>query len=307
MNREHIIQSSMQKTSIYVILICSIFLYSCTKKLTSIQDLSTEQQTAAYKVLKDVSYGLDPEQNMDIYLSKQAGTYEKSNFTVVFLHGGGYYFSDKSQEERYIKPYLKKGLNIVNLNYRLKRGIPIATSDLTYALNFLQANNSEYGLNLDNVIVTGFSAGAHIATNVALAQNDLEYPNKLNEGVSITGIINFSGPVDGLDVVERIFTEHENEQFRAVGKALFPPDTYELKENFAIYEPITYLDQKDPPIFLWHGGLDDQIPPSTFEQFVPMLRKNKDVLMYIPEAKHSPTKEQLENAYAEIFKFLDDL
>jgi len=38
-----------------------------------------------------------------------------------------------------------------------------------------------------------------------------------------------------------------------------------------------------------------------------MLRKNKDVLMYIPEAKHSPTKEQLENAYAEIFKFLDDL
>lgn len=307
MNRERSIQSSMQKTSSYLILIFSILLSSCSKKLTTIQDLSAEQRAADYKVLKDVPYGSDAEQVMDVYLSQNAKSFGKRNYTIVFIHGGGYYFSDKSQEERYIEPYLRKGLNVVNLNYRLKRGIPIASSDLTNALNFLKAKNADFGLNLDNVIVTGFSAGAHMATIVGFTQNNPEYPNRLEKGITITGIINFSGPVDRLDVVEQIFTDHENEQYKVVGKALFPSEGYESRENMALYEPITYFDQNDPPIFLWQAGLDDQIPPVTFERFVPLLRKDKDFRIFIPDGKHSPTKEEFEKAYIDLFKFLDDL
>jgi acetyl esterase/lipase len=103
---------------------------------------------------------------MDIYLSKDAKPPGKHNYTIIYLHGGGYYFSDKSQEEIYIQPYLRKGLNVVNMYYRLKKGVPIAAFDLTHALNFLKANNSDYLLNLKNTIVTGFTAGAHIAANV---------------------------------------------------------------------------------------------------------------------------------------------
>ena len=288
-------------------LLFSISSSAFPQKLTEVHDLSPEERVITYQVLKDVSYGSDPEQTMDIYLSQKAKSFGKRNYTIVFLHGGGYYFSDKRQEERYIEPYLKKGLNVVNLNYRLKRGIPLATSDLTHALNFLKTNNAAYDLNLDNVIVTGFSAGAHIASNVGLAQNNPEYPNKLDGDIRIVGIINFSGPVDGLDVVERVFTEHENEQYQAVGRALFPAEGYESKENLAIYQPITYFDPKDPPIFLWHGGLDDQIPAKTFERFVPMLRKDMDIRIFIPDGKHSPNQKEFENAYIEIFKFLDGL
>ena len=297
----------MKTKTLSLILILSVFQSAFSQKLSDSNDKSIDERANTYQVLEDVSYGSDPEQNMDIYLSQEAKSFGSSNFTIVFLHGGGYYFSDKSQEERYIEPYLKKGLNVVNLNYRLKRGIPIATSDLTHALNFLQANNSQFDVNLDNVIVTGFSAGAHIATNVAFAQNNPEYPYKLNDGIQIVAVINFAGPVDGLDVVERIFSEHENEQYQAVGKALFPPEEYESKENLAVFEPITYFDKNDPPIFLWHGGQDDQIPPVTFEKFVPLLRKDKDIRIFIPEARHSPTKEELEKAYIVTFRFLDDI
>ncbi len=69
---------------------------------------------------------------------------------------------------------------------------------------------------------------------------------------------------------------------------------YNLYENG---KPITYLDKNDPPIFLWHGGKDDQIPPQTFEQFVPLLRKDKDIRMFIPNGQHSPNQEEFENAY----------
>ncbi|TLP70542.1 alpha/beta hydrolase [Maribacter sp. ACAM166] len=275
--------------------------------MTSIPDKTSEQISATYEIMKNVSYGTDAEQNMDIYLSKDAKSYGKNNYTIVFLHGGGYYLSDKSEDEKYIEPYLKKGLNVVNINYRLKKGIPIATTDLTNALNFLKANNNNYDLNLNNIIVTGFSAGAHIATNVGVSQNNPEYPNKLNNGITITGIINFSGLVDGLNVVEKIFSGNENEVFRDIGKALFPSnDSYELIEKIAVYEPVTYFDKNDPPIFLWHGGKDNQIPPETFEKFVPMLNKNKDFVIYKLNGLHSPNEEELKNAYVEIFTFLDN-
>ena len=244
---------------------------------------------------------------MDIYLSKDAKSYGKKNYTIVFLHGGAYYLSDKAAEEKYIEPYLKKGLNVVNMNYRLKRGIPLATSDLPNALHFLLEKNGEYNLNLRNIIVTGFSAGAQIATNVGLSQNNASYPDKLDNGLTITGVINFSGPVDDLDVIEKIFVDHDHELFSQAGKALFPSEGYEKKEVVSVYEPITYFDENDPSVFLWHGGKDDQIPLETFADFIAKLRKNKDFLCYIPNGKHSPTKAELEAAYDVVFQFLDGL
>lgn len=297
----------MKTTIVHLTIISLLILTSCSKNLSSVPDKTAEQISATYQIKKDVSYGTDAEENMDIYLSKEAKSYGKNNYTIVFLHGGAYYLSDKSAEERYIEPYLKKGLNVVNMNYRLKRGIPMATTDLTNALNFLKANNSDYDLNLNNIIVTGFSAGAQIATNVGVSQNNSEYPNKLNDGIKITGIINFSGPVDGLDVVEKIFVDHENELFSEAGKALFSSEGYELKEKIAVYEPITYLDKNDPPIFLWHGGKDDQIPPQTFEIFVSMLTRNKDYVIFKSDGQHSPNEIEFEEAYTAIFNFLDNL
>ena len=295
----------MHKSSFLLTIIPFLILTSCSKKLTSIPHKTAEQISALYEIKKDVSYGTDAEQNMDIYLSKEASSYRKNNYTIVFLHGGAYYLSDKSAEERYIEPYLKKGLNVVNMNYRLKRGIPMATTDLTNALNFLKANNTDYDLNLNKVIVTGFSAGAQIATNVGVSQNNPEYPNTLYDGIKITGIINFSGPVDGLDVVEKIFVDHDNELFSKAGKALFPSEGYESKEKIAVYEPITYLDKDDPPIFIWHGGKDDQIPPVTFAEFIELLSAKKDFVDYKPDGLHSPNEKELENAYVKIFTFLD--
>ncbi len=298
---------TMKHLKLNAFVICLLLLASCSKTLTSILDKSAEQIANTYEIRKNVSYGRDAEQKLDIYISKDASSYGKNNFTIVFLHGGAYYASDKSAEERYIEPYLKKGLNVVNMNYRLKRGISVATTDLTNALNFLKTNNTEYGLDLDNIIVTGFSAGAHIATIVGLAQNNADYPDTLMEGIRITGIVNFSGPVDGLDVVEKIFVDHENALWSKAGRALFPSEGYEQKERIAVYEPITYLDKHDPPVFLWHGGEDNQIPPETFVEFNRNLIEGKDRVIYLPEARHSPTQEELEHAYIEIFRFLDGL
>jgi acetyl esterase/lipase len=296
------------KVKTLFLIITSVTLFTaCSKKLTHIQGKTVEEVATIYSVMKDVLYGSDAEQKMDIYLAKDAKSLGKRNYTVVFLHGGGYYFSDKSQEERYIEPYLQKGMNVVNLNYRLKRGISMASSDLTNASNFLKTNNGSYNLNLENIIVTGFSAGAHIAINVGVSVNNPEYAHKLDNGIKISGVINFSGSVARLDIVEKTFLDSEIEAYQMVGKALFSSEGYESKDVIAVYEPITYFDKADPPVFLWQGGEDDQIIPETYKPFIPLLRKNKDVHVFVPNGKHSPTEEEFRKAYVEIFTFLDEL
>lgn len=296
-------------------IICSLSLSflvifnACSVKLASIKEKTKEEIKANYKVTKDVSYGTDNEENLDLYISNDTKKLENKNFTIVFLHGGGYYMSDKSNEERYIQPYLKKGMNVVNVNYRLKRGIPLATEDLTYVLNFLKDNNATYHLNLQKIILTGFSAGAHIASLVGASANNITNFKKLDKGIRISGVINFSGPVDGLDVVEDVFMNNKIPIMKNIGNALFVGDGYAPKDTVAKYNPITYFDKNDPPFFLWHGAKDDQVPASTFVKFVALLNENKkkNEVIFLPDGLHSPNAGELEDAYKKIFIFLDKL
>ena len=287
----------------------TVALASCSMKLAAVADKTPDQVQATYVVAKDVPYGADKEQTMDVYRSADNAKRHAKNYTVVFLHGGGYYLSDKAREERYIQPYLKKGVTVVNLNYRLKRGIPVASEDLTLALNFLAAHRSAYPMNLERVVLTGFSAGAHIASLVAVTANDPAYPHPLVPGIHIAGVVNFSGPVGGLDVVEAVFMNHPVPVMKEIGLALFPETVgYAPKEITRQYEPLTYLDPRDPPFFIWHGGQDDQVPPVTFTRFVDQLQQDrqKNTVLYVPEGHHSPSASELEEAYRKIFLFLDE-
>ena len=298
----------MNKYFLWLPVFGSMTLGACSVHLASVADKTTEQINTAYHVTKDVAYGPDKEQTLDLYLSTTAQQLKTKNYTIVFLHGGGYYLSDKSLEERYIQPYLKKGLNVVNLNYRLKRGIPLATEDLTTALNFLGTHRAAYPLPLDRVVLSGFSAGGHIASLVAVTANDSAYPHPLVPGIHIAGVVNFSGPVGGLDVVEEVFMNHEVPVMKEIGMALFPASVgYAPKDLVKVYEPLTYFDKQDPPFFIWQGGQDDQVPPVTFERFVNLLHQDrqKNVVLFVPQGQHSPNASELEEAYKEIFAFLD--
>lgn len=76
---------------LYLIIIFSIFLSSCSKSLTAIQNKSAEQIATDYTVFKDFPYATDNLQTMDIYLAKGAKHLGKHNYTIIFLHGDGYY------------------------------------------------------------------------------------------------------------------------------------------------------------------------------------------------------------------------
>jgi len=47
----------------------------------------------------------------------------------VFLHRVGFSFGDKSNNGRYVTPFLQKGMNVVNMRYRIRQGVPVATEE----------------------------------------------------------------------------------------------------------------------------------------------------------------------------------
>jgi len=54
--------------------------------------------TTDYQILKDISFGFNEKQKLDLYLFKEAKSLIKNNYTMVFVPESGYYVSDKSEE-----------------------------------------------------------------------------------------------------------------------------------------------------------------------------------------------------------------
>lgn len=290
-------------------------LTSCSPTLTQLKDKSENEIHSSYTLYSNIAYGTDSLQMMDIHKSGSANSLKDKNFTIVYIHGGGWYLSDKLQEHEmaFVQPFLKKGMNVVNMNYTLKKGALVAMEDITKALNFLSSNNVKYQLNLDKVILVGFSAGGTMAATLGLSQNNSDNPFSINPKLRLKGIIDFSGPVDDFETVEGVFINWANEPemkeiAQKAGKAMFPSrDKLSKKDLFHKIQAITYFDKNDPGFFLWSGGQDNQIPPPTFTKFIPMIESNrlKNKVVYVLNGEHYPNKEQMESAYVEIFKFLD--
>jgi acetyl esterase/lipase len=300
---------------IYRFSIGVILLTSCSPALTQLIDKSENEIRSTYTLYSNIAYGTDSLQTMDIHKSGSANTLKDKNFTIVYIHGGGFYVSDKLEphEMAFVKPFLKKGMNVVNMNYTLKKGVLITLEDITKALNFLSSNNHKFKLNLNKVILIGFSAGGSIAATLGLSQNNQDNPFQINSKLKIKGIVDFSGPVDGFDTVENIFTNWELEYkdiYQKIGRAMFPTNDNQNKE--AIYKKvaaITYFDNNDPGFFLWSGGQDNQVPPSTFTNFIPLIESNqsKNKVIQIANGQHYPSQEQMISAYNDIFEFLDNM
>ena len=291
-------------------------LTSCSPTLTQLKDKNENEIRSSYTLYSNIAYGTDSLQTMDIHKSGNANALKDKNFTIIYIHGGGWYLSDKLQahEMAFVQPFLKKGMNVVNMNYTLKKGVLVTLEDITKALNFLASNNDKFQLNLNKVILTGFSAGGAIAATLGLSQNNQDNPFQINSKLKIRGIVDFSGPVDDFETVENVFTNWANDDeikdlAQKLGRAMFPPDDKLSKEAILHkVQAITYFDKNDPGVFLWSGGQDNQIPHSTFTKFIPMIESNrlKNKVVYIVNGQHYPNQEQLESAYVDIFKFLDN-
>ncbi len=81
------------------------------------------------------------------------------------MHGGFWVAGNKEGATMNLMPWLEMGYNVVNVEYRLGRVAlaPAALEDCFCALRFLSDQAKTYNIDVNKIIVTGESAGGHLA------------------------------------------------------------------------------------------------------------------------------------------------
>lgn len=83
---------------------------------------------------------------------------------IIDIHGGGWGYGTKEINRYYCLYLAQQGFAVVNINYHLlpARRYPEPMQDVFAAFDFVLANGEKYGLDTQNIFLTGDSAGGHM-------------------------------------------------------------------------------------------------------------------------------------------------
>lgn len=120
------------------------------------------------KVLRDVAYGPDALQAMDIYLPPHADHAPM----IMMVHGGAWRLGDKASRavvENKVARWVPKGVIFISVNYRMLPTLYALkqADDVARAMAFAQAHARAWGGEPVQLILMGHSAGAHLVALLA--------------------------------------------------------------------------------------------------------------------------------------------
>lgn len=124
-----------------------------------------------------------------------------SGIALIYIHGGGYFTSEKDFGTRTMFRHLAcQGHVIMDIDYRLAPGAMLydMLSDVKHAVSWMKTNSGWLNVNPDRIVLMGGSAGAHLAALAAYAPNQpgLTPLDLLEADLSIHGLISYYGILD---------------------------------------------------------------------------------------------------------------
>jgi acetyl esterase/lipase len=131
---------------------------------------ASAQTPPSMRVDRNVAYGSDPAQRLDVYRPEKA-----EGAPVLFMvHGGAWRIGDKSNRavvDNKVAHWVPKGFIFVSINYRMLPSADpkLQAEDVARALAFTQSKAASWGGDPTRFVLMGHSAGAHL---VALLSAD---------------------------------------------------------------------------------------------------------------------------------------
>lgn len=159
---------SYRKLFLLCMLLCSFTTAAHAGKLRDLlrgDTGSTASNNA--KVLKNISYGSDPDQKMDVYLPIKP---TNTDAPVIFMvHGGGWQHGDKDNNrvvDNKVERWVSQGLIFISINYPMLPEADVAAQENSVILALAEAQRKapEWGGNASKFILMGHSAGAHLVS-----------------------------------------------------------------------------------------------------------------------------------------------
>jgi acetyl esterase/lipase len=300
----------MNKTLITLIFLCCLIILT---SISHAQPPTTKTDifpvgTTAYE---NIPYANDTLKKhlLDIYIPPvKKLTYP----LIVWVHGGAWMLNDKYADMGYmtntIKAFIDSGYAVASIDYRYSTTAPFPAQiqDCNQALEFLYQNGPQYNLDKDHIALIGFSSGGHLASLLALSNNNnvkAFYHHRKEPNFKISLVLDFYGPSDFLTL-----NGHDNNDPKNPINLLLGATVTDRPDLAKKASPITYVDKGDPPFLIVQGEKDQSVNPDQSSSLSKKLTAVgvKNELIIVPGAPHFGPMFDAEFIRKRIFVFLDE-
>jgi acetyl esterase/lipase len=204
---------------------------------------------------------------LDLYRAPQADAP-----VVVYVHGGGWRSGDKTDgaTER-LAALAAHGVTVASAEYRLvpNATFPDQVHDLKGAVRWLRAHRSSPGLPTDRIGIWGASAGAYLASLVALTAGSDEFEGAVGGNVDqssdVQAVVHWFGQSDLLTAGSRTETESRLLPFAFEAGLLGAHSVSEVADRARELSLLTRVSRTAPPFLIAHGDRDHVVAPSEGE------------------------------------------
>lgn len=224
--------------------------------LATASPAAASDEAGPVRIAKDIPYLTTGGKalHLDVYVHSAAA--KAPTPVLIHFHGGGWARGARPESWTGFRPYLAAGMSVVTVQYRLagEAPAPAAVQDARCALHWVSANAAEYGFDTSRIIVSGTSAGGHLALMAGLlsTDNDIDL-DACKAAPKAAAILDFYGPADltgGGTVTDA----------RSPTIANWIGGGSDANAMARKMSPITHLASNSPPIFIAHGDADPIVP-----------------------------------------------
>ncbi len=195
---------------------------------------------------------------LDLYLP--AGV--PSPALVVWVHGGAWRSGTKAKPPML---FVEGGMAMASLDFRQsgEARFPANVHDIKAAIRFLRAQAPQYGYRPDRIAIAGSSSGGHLAALVGVSNGQKELEGTvgahLDQSSDVAAIVDYFG-ASNLTTILAQSTPHGLSVRRPALELLLGalPDAEPRLAQLA--SPVAHVDRGDPPLLIFHGDQDPQMP-----------------------------------------------
>jgi acetyl esterase/lipase len=225
--------------------------------------------------MKDIVYAAlaDRKLLLDIYFPNE----NKNPYLIVWVHGGAWHSGSRASPPL---SFVKSGYAMASVDYRLsgEAKFPAQIHDIKAAIRYLRANAAKHGYRSDKIIISGSSAGGHLAALVGVTNHHGELEGDLGNykgtSSSIQAIIDYYGPTNLTTILKQSTPHGINVRGPAMALLLGKP-VDNAPELAKLASPVLQVGADDPPLLIFHGDQDNQVPINQSHELVGAYKRNK--------------------------------
>ncbi|HEY9676903.1 MAG TPA: alpha/beta hydrolase [Drouetiella sp.] len=255
---------------------CAVF-SSCAEKVDNSAAPKESANAFTMETIRYVPDTHDSAHEMDLYIPKNA---RKPMPVVLWIHGGAWQVGSKDDTPAPL--LMDDGFAVASINYRLSQQatFPAQIFDTKAAVRFLRANADKYGIDPKRVGVFGNSAGGHLAALLGTSNGVKGLEGKLGnleQSSNVQAVVDWCGPTDFLTIGSQggRYNQMRLDDPEGPVSKLFGGMPATKKQLAVSANPITYIDEHDPPFLIMHGEKDTVVPIQQSKSFYKELNEHK--------------------------------